>query len=222
MFFVFPQCDGQARLYLNFPTEHRKRFSGPLGASRFLADFDLRCVPMSDVVRRSTPVGPCVSTPSYTTWLTCPPVAEGVVLIGDEAGANDPVLGTGLANALRDARMVSEVLLTSTTLEPGEFEPYVQSRKERMRRLRFAADLVCKVSAEFGPEAKDRRRRAWQRISENELYGVAKVAAFAGPEHAPARAFDPVVVERLLRPEASPTRTTARLGLAPKRAVLSG
>lgn len=222
MFFVFPQGDGHARLYLNFPTELRQRYAGPTGAAQFLADFNLQCLPLSETLATAVPAGPCMSSPSYRTWLNGAPVSEGVVLIGDEAGANDPVLGTGLANALRDARSVSETLLASNHWWPADFGGYVAERTERMRRLSFAADLVCRLSAEFGPEAVDRRRRAWERMGDNEVFALAKVAAFAGPEHVPAEAFDMEVVERLLRPRSEERARLPRFRLSREPVAVSG
>lgn len=213
MFFVFPQRNGRARLYLNFPTELRQRYAGPDGTRQFLQDFDLKCLPHSDMVMGATPEGPCMSSPSYTSRLDSDPVVEGVVLIGDEAGANDPVLGTGLSSAFRDARSVVEALTSNERWTPEVFDPYVTERRDRMRRLRFAAQLVATLSAEFGAEAVERRRRAWQRMSENPLYGVTMLAALAGPERLPEIAFTNSIVNRLLANE-QPPRRAARLGLS--------
>lgn len=47
----------------------------------------------------------------------------GVVLIGDAAGYNDPVLGQGLSIAVRDVRFVAEALLA----EPDWLEAGVDS-----------------------------------------------------------------------------------------------
>ena len=43
------------------------------------------------------------------TW-TDSPCAPGVVLLGDAAGWNDPIIGQGLSIALRDVRMVADVV----------------------------------------------------------------------------------------------------------------
>ena len=197
MFFVIPQQHGRARLYLNYPTENAKRYSGPAGTERFLADFDLRCLPLRDLVLDSKPIGRCMTSPSYWTWMEVP-YTEGVVLIGDEAGTNDSVLGTGLASALRDVRVVGELLLENENWTPDTFESYRVERVDRMRRLHFAARLLATLSAEFGDEARERRKRAWERMQANPDYMVTLVVAMAGPEQVPDFAYSDFLVERLL------------------------
>jgi 2-polyprenyl-6-methoxyphenol hydroxylase-like FAD-dependent oxidoreductase len=199
MFFVFPQKHGRARLYLNFPPENARRYAGPEGTARFLADFDLRCVPYSDCLLASRPVGRCMTAPSLTTWMRRPET-DGVVLIGDEAGANDPVLGTGLANSMRDARIVSELLMGSSTWQSSAFDPYVEERRERMRRLHFAAGFMMRLSTEFGPDERERRRRAWERMRQNPNYMITLLVAMAGPDQVPDWAYSDFLVERLLAP----------------------
>ena len=59
---------------------------------------------------------------------------EGVILIGDAAGWNDPIIGQGLAISMRDARLVSQILENRSDSSPltfslpkAAFEPrYVQ------------------------------------------------------------------------------------------------
>ena len=46
--------------------------------------------------------GPCASFPMTDSW-TSIPATDGVVLLGDAAGWSNPVIGQGLAVALRDA-----------------------------------------------------------------------------------------------------------------------
>ena len=69
----------------------------------------LTCLPYAEAISASTPIGPFNSFSNEDHWIddpTCP----GVVLIGDAAGHNDRNLGQGLSIALRDVRMIHEVL----------------------------------------------------------------------------------------------------------------
>lgn len=211
MFFVFPQRGGRARLYLNFPTADRYAFAGPRGTSKFQAAFDLKCLPMSDMVLDATPTGPCMTSPSTASMHAGDPFIEGVVLIGDEAGANDPVLGTGLSNALRDARIVAEILLNSSSWRPESFASYATERRERMRRLHFAAGLLGTLSVQFGPDAAARRRRAWDRMRKNQNYMVTLMCAMAGPDRVPDFGFSDFLVERLLADDTGRTFRSPRL-----------
>ena len=199
MFFVMPQGEGHARLYLNFAASDRHRFAGYDGARRFIEAMNFDCLPYAESLMKCEPAGPCASYPSGNTW-TDDPTDEGVVLIGDEAGANDPVLGTGLSNALRDVRLVSEALGSERPFDRSSFGAYVDERRERMRRLRFCADVVGRLSAEFGPEAVERRRLAWQRIRRTPELGVFLLASMSGPESVPEFAFSPFFSERLFSP----------------------
>ena len=91
---------------------------------------------------------------------------DGLVLIGDAAGWNDPITGQGISITLRDVRVVSEVLQGGDNWSMAAFTPYVKERHERMRRLRFGARLQSAIYNEFGPEATARRLRTWARFAE--------------------------------------------------------
>jgi menaquinone-9 beta-reductase len=214
MFFVFPQKQGKARLYLNFPTENRLRYAGPDGATRFLADFDVSCVPrhLVEMVLRSNPIGPCMTSPSLELDVD-PLYRDGVVLIGDEAGANDPVLGTGLSNAFRDVRLVVEAFneLGNGTVSDSTFIPYVTERKRRLARLNFASHLISRLSVEFGPGSLELRRRAWSRMRANPAYMVPLLVSMAGPDRVPEFSFSSFLVESLLADERTVRRSRPRL-----------
>ena len=76
---------------------------------------------------------------SVDTWCDRPFV-DGVVLVGDAAGHNDPLIGQGLSITSADVRSVTGALLsTDDWSAPGLFDDYGRERAERMRRLRNAA-----------------------------------------------------------------------------------
>jgi 2-polyprenyl-6-methoxyphenol hydroxylase-like FAD-dependent oxidoreductase len=91
-------------------------------------------------VTKAIPAGPCATYPGDDTW-TDAPYAPGVVLIGDGAGHNDPIIGQGLSIALRDARLVRDLVLDGAH-ESGGFTPYGEERAARMERLRLVADVL--------------------------------------------------------------------------------
>jgi 2-polyprenyl-6-methoxyphenol hydroxylase-like FAD-dependent oxidoreductase len=198
-FLVFPQGGGRARLYLGYALEQHKRLTGPDAALRFLEAFRLRCLPEAESLASARPAGPCHSYGNEDTW-TDTPVADGVVLIGDAAGHNDPIIGQGLSITLRDVRLVSDILLANTDWSPAAFAPYAEERRERMRRLRFVAALDSSLESEFGPAADARRARARALQAQDPLLSLWFLAAFAGPDALPAEAFDASIRERLLAP----------------------
>jgi 2-polyprenyl-6-methoxyphenol hydroxylase-like FAD-dependent oxidoreductase len=204
VFFILPQKRGRARLYLMFDTSQRRRFAGRGAARTFLASFPFACVPGSDHVARAKPAGPCATFPMNDTW-TESPVAEGFVLIGDAAGHSDPHLGQGLSVAMRDVRVLSELLLDGDDWSPGALSPYVHERTERMRRLRFCNAVATTLRGEFGPDARERRKLGRRRMLAHPDLALWRAAAFAGPETAPASAFDEEVATRLFAPPSAGT-----------------
>ncbi len=123
-YLVFPRAHGRARLYLLHDLAQRGRFAGPDRQARFLDAFRFRCLPDADVFRAARPAGPCAFYPMNDTW-TDDPCAPGVVLIGDAAGWNDPIIGQGLSIALRDVRMVADVVRAGPDRSVAAFTPYV-------------------------------------------------------------------------------------------------
>ena len=149
---------------------------------------------MSASVRR-TPAGPCNSYGNEDTW-TDSQSAPGVVLIGDAAGHNDPIIGQGLSITYRDVRIVRDLMLENRDWRPGAFRPYADERRERMRRLRITASTFSILSVEFGDHARDRRRKVHEQRLQGSFPDVAPVA-FVGPEVLPAELFDESILDRL-------------------------
>lgn len=196
-FLVFPQGGGRVRLYLGYASERKGLFSGTGAQRRFLDAFRLETVPWADALASATPVGPCFSYPNNDTW-TDVPYVEGLVLIGDAAGHNDPIIGQGLSITLRDVRIVSELLLASTSWSTSDLAPYAAERREPMRRLRFAASLAATLDSEFGAEAVARRRRVSQRRAQDPSLMLPALAVMVGPETVPGFAFEQEFRDRVL------------------------
>ena len=117
-YLVFPREGGLARLYQMCPVEQKTRFTGPDRQREFLDSFRLRCLPIGEAIAASTPAGPCAMYPMNDSW-TDRVAVPGVVLIGDAAGWNDPIIGEGLSIALRDARTVADVVTSGQRLVTG-------------------------------------------------------------------------------------------------------
>jgi 2-polyprenyl-6-methoxyphenol hydroxylase-like FAD-dependent oxidoreductase len=198
-FFIQPQTGERARLYLMYAADQRRRFTGASAARDFLDGFRLGCVPSHDGIVSARPAGPCAAYPMNDTWMECP-VAEGLALIGDAAGYSDPHFGQGLSVAARDARIVSELLLASNDWSPTALKPYVEERRERMRRLRFSTAMLITLRGEFTSQARERRRRARQRLRADPEVGLWFRAGAVGTNAVPASAFDDRVRERLFAP----------------------
>jgi 2-polyprenyl-6-methoxyphenol hydroxylase-like FAD-dependent oxidoreductase len=120
------------------------------------------------------------------------------VLIGDAAGWSDPFIGQGLSVALRDARIVSEVLLAEGRWTPGAFSAYGQERAERMRRLRIVVDVMTDLRCDFTPRGRRRREALSAAMLSDPLTQGLIGAQLVGPDVVPPEVFEPSNVERVL------------------------
>ncbi|MFZ0657911.1 MAG: FAD-dependent monooxygenase [Candidatus Binataceae bacterium] len=194
-FLAFPQSASRVRLYICYGLEDRRRFAGADNQARFLDAFKLRCVPASEHLAGATPAGPCNSYGNEDTW-TDTPYAPGVVLIGDSAGHNDPIIGQGLSITFRDVRIVRDLMLENRAWTPEIFRPYAEERRERMRRLRLTASSWSILNVEFGPDALARRIKVREARARNAFPDLGP-AAFVGPELLPAELFSEDILDRL-------------------------
>jgi 2-polyprenyl-6-methoxyphenol hydroxylase-like FAD-dependent oxidoreductase len=195
-FVMFHQGNGRARVYLCPGLSGKHRFSGPNRTEKFLQACVLSCYPWSDKVASGRPAGPCATYPGDDTW-TATPFAEGVVLIGDAAGHNDPVIGQGLSIALRDARMVRDIVVDGGRA-PDAFAGYGAERADRMARLRFLADIISVSQAEDADNRSARRAFMVERMArfDPEIMGLL-MGMFAGPENVPDELIDEGLLERI-------------------------
>jgi 2-polyprenyl-6-methoxyphenol hydroxylase-like FAD-dependent oxidoreductase len=195
-YLIFPQGKDLVRLYACYDFADKARFTGPGKQDRALQAFRLNCLPLADAILAGTPIGPFYSYSNEDHWVD-DPTAPGVVLIGDAAGHNDPVTGQGVSITARDVRLVSDILLSNKrSWTQDDFAPYIEERRERMRRLRIAGRLAAKVRVEFGTDARTRRMRVAQRFAAGQLSPLP--ATLIGPERLPAEAYLPDTIEKLI------------------------
>ncbi|HWA60652.1 MAG TPA: NAD(P)/FAD-dependent oxidoreductase [Caulobacteraceae bacterium] len=187
-FLAFPQGGGRVRVYGGYALDQKSRFAGPDGPRRFLEAFRMASAPANHHLADATPAGPLYSYFNNDAW-TDPPYAPGVVLVGDAAGWNDPIVGLGLSITYRDVRLVSDILRATDDWSAVDFAPYAEERSERMRRLRFAAALQAALDMEFDDAARERRRDYHARSAADPTLGMHALAVMAGPEAAPAELF---------------------------------
>jgi len=192
-FLAFPQGSGRIRLYGSYGLDQKRRFAGPDGPRAFLDAFRMRCSPLNEAIASASPAGPLLSYFNNDSW-TDEPYADGLVLVGDAAGWNDPIIGLGLSITYRDVRIVSEILAT----DDWDFAPYAEERAERLRRLRIAARITSGLDAEFGEAARARRRHHFDKTAEDPMLGAHGFAVMAGPETLPPEIFTEAHMARVL------------------------
>jgi len=196
-FLAFPQGGGRVRIYGGYPLDQTGRFKGPEGPRKLLDAFAMACSPDNRHLVAGHPAGPLFSYFNADSW-TDQPCAEGVVLIGDAAGWNDPILGLGLSITYRDVRIVSDLLLGAGEGAAVSFASYGEERSERMRRLRFTAKLQAAIDMEFGEAAQARRRSLFERAAVDPGLKAHAFAVMAGPETLPPEVFTDAHRDRVL------------------------
>lgn len=189
------QGGGRARVYHIVPAEHRTRYAGDGGVERFLADATAPGSPLATALAHARSIGPCGAVPGTDSW-TDHPYAEGIVLIGDAAGHNDPSVGCGLSIAMRDARIVRDLVLAGAR-RADDFAAYGAERLERMRRLRLIGDLIAAATVEAGAGRSTRRKHFAHAMAtmDADIFPLV-LGMFAGPETIPAHLVDEAVLQR--------------------------
>jgi menaquinone-9 beta-reductase len=198
-FYVFPQGSGRLRLYTCHANEQATRWAGAAGAQRFVEAFaGLGAIPAAMGLADVTPAGPCATFSCEQTWCD-KPYADGIVLIGDAGGYDDPVDGQGLSLAMNDVRQLSETLLASDDWTAPTLRPYGEQRTERLRRMRRVSTTFAALMTTFTDAGRARRARFYEASRDGrEDVQTALAAMFIGPDRLPAEAFTDELHEALL------------------------
>jgi 2-polyprenyl-6-methoxyphenol hydroxylase-like FAD-dependent oxidoreductase len=199
-FYVFPQGGGgRLRLYTCHANEQAARWAGRAGPQRFLQAFaGLRSIPAALGLGGATAAGPCATFSGEQTWCE-EPYAEGVVLLGDAGGYDDPVDGQGLSLAMRDVRQLSELLLATDDWTPAGLRPYGQQRAERLRRMRRVSLTFAALMTTFTADSRARRGRLYAASGAGgDDFRLALGAIHLGPDRLPIEAFSDRLHESLL------------------------
>jgi 2-polyprenyl-6-methoxyphenol hydroxylase-like FAD-dependent oxidoreductase len=117
------------------------------------------------------PEGPLATFDGAHRWVERP-YKDGVVLVGDAAGASDPSWGSGLSRTLRDVRLLRDALVSATDWRSAADE-YASQHDEFWERLRDVELLSAKALMSVGPDGASRRERAlevFDRVPELEIW----------------------------------------------------
>ena len=180
LFLSFPQGDGRARVYFCMPTEQRSRFAGRDAAERFLrASTLVPSLPGPERWATAKPAGPCATFTCEDTWVDRP-YADGVVLIGDAGGHNNPLIGQGLSLAVRDAGVLADLLRTEGVKTPEALEAYGEERSERLRRARISCLVDTWANDGFHVQDPQERSRRYARTETDEVLSSLMDAQWRG------------------------------------------
>jgi 2-polyprenyl-6-methoxyphenol hydroxylase-like FAD-dependent oxidoreductase len=117
------------------------------------------------------PAGPLATFDGAHRWVERP-YRDGVVLIGDAAGASDPSWGSGLSRTLRDVRLLRDAL-TADNDWPLAANAYAEQHDGFWERLHDAERLSAAALMSVGPDGASRRARAleiFDRVPELETW----------------------------------------------------
>jgi menaquinone-9 beta-reductase len=175
--YLFPQGDGRVRAYNVYPIDADFRLQGEAASGRFVAEA-LRCGIPPEYYEGARANGPLASFISADHWVENP-YRDGVVLIGDAAGASDPIWGQGLSLTCRDARVLTDLLRESQDW-PAACRAYAAAHDQYFTNLREADNCMRELLVDRGPEADALRARALPRVAQ----GIARMPdqGFCGPD----------------------------------------
>lgn len=177
---VFRHADDHARLYLICSPEVAESLR-PGGFEAYLAHC-AQAFPAGEL-SETKPLGPVAFYPGIDVYPDRI-AGEGVVLIGDAAGANDPSLGSGTGLALLDVQALSGLLLASDDWQAA-IEEFAQRRPTWYEPMRAYGEWSGPLDTDTGPAADDARARA-ERAGEADRWRNGYGAFFAfGPRGLP-------------------------------------
>jgi menaquinone-9 beta-reductase len=166
---LFPQEDNRWRIYLAGPNSLQRELLGPGARPGFLRRV-AECFP-EGALSNAEPAGPMGFFPNADTAIH-PIAGDGIVLIGDAAGANDPTQGHGLSLVFRDVRVLRDLLARDLDGAPDRF---AEQRKAYYHVLRTHAAWAAPLLTDTGETAEALRaqvRRAREIDPAAEGYGT--------------------------------------------------
>ena len=156
---LFPIDQERTRAYYGYRMRNGERLQ--LTGSKRVAEFcrlSLATGAPEQCYADAASVGPLAEFSGADTWVEHP-ARDGVALIGDAAGATDPIWGCGLSLTLRDVRVLRDRLLETEDWGKAA-DLYARERDHYYGRLHRAVVWFTELLYDYGPEADARRLRA--------------------------------------------------------------
>ena len=163
--FLIPLGSKRFRCYSAFyPGEARHHLSG----AEAVPDFISSCVSAGappEWFARAQVAGPLATFSCAESWVLHP-YGAGVALVGDAAGVSNPAFGCGLGLALRDVRVLSELLAAESSWDAAA-HAYAEEHDRYFGTVHRLLGWMVELFYEPGPEAAARRVRAFARMAED-------------------------------------------------------
>ncbi|HZY60466.1 MAG TPA: FAD-dependent monooxygenase [Candidatus Binataceae bacterium] len=174
---LFPQGAGRVRAYLIYPPDSVPRFQGDADVARFI-DESVKTGIVREAFAGARSGGPLASFDMTETWVDHP-YRDGIVLIGDAAGATDPTWGQGLSLTVRDVRVLAENLLTSDDWEEAG-HAYAREHDRYFTTTLTSEDWSFEMFLDQSHQARKQRIRALPLLLAEPERGLDH--AFSGPD----------------------------------------
>lgn len=176
--YVFPQRDRRARCYVGWNAAAGvARLQGESSFPRFTAEAEEIGVPR-DALAAARMAGPLATFEGADSWVEHP-YRDGIALLGDAAATSDPTWGQGMSMALRAARVLSDAL---GAIDDWDAAGHAYAAEhDRVYEIVHRADgWFQQLFMEMGPEADERRARAFPLLAADPLRAVDVPSS--GPE----------------------------------------
>jgi 2-polyprenyl-6-methoxyphenol hydroxylase-like FAD-dependent oxidoreductase len=177
---IFPQEGGKARLYLVSRVDQGQAHSGDKDLPAFKEGCERSAVP-TNVLDPVKYAGPLATFSGADVWVGHP-YKDGVALVGDAAGHSDPAWGQGLSITMRDARVLRDKLSENDNWDAAG-SSYARERNAYFQKMRTVEDWMSTFFYDVGPEAEERRARAFPLIAQDGSRVPDHMQS--GPESAP-------------------------------------
>ena len=156
---LFPLGEGRLRAYFIYRKQGRRRgLSGAAQVPRFIESLLALDIP-KEWIEDAKAAGPLAEFDGCDVWIEHPH-KDGVVLVGDASGANDPAWGNGLSHTLHDVRLLRDQLVSNEDWRRAGDE-YAKASSADLRALRYITGWLTDILYEVGPEAAARRERVF-------------------------------------------------------------
>jgi 2-polyprenyl-6-methoxyphenol hydroxylase-like FAD-dependent oxidoreductase len=155
--FWVPLGAGRARTYFAYPgVAGRRGLSGKNKIGEYFQALRSLGTPESWLARAES-IGPLAEFEGAARWVTSP-ARNGVVLIGDAAGASDPSWGSGLALTLLDIECLATALRSNDNWDAA-LEQYARGHDDYHDAIHRIHAWMTELAWSPGPEADERRAR---------------------------------------------------------------
>jgi 2-polyprenyl-6-methoxyphenol hydroxylase-like FAD-dependent oxidoreductase len=187
---LLPLVGDRFRAYFMYPKTMDYRLQGETMLNLFISESAKAYAPVADYYAEAKSIGPLASFDVSDTWVEHP-YRDGVVLVGDAAATTDPTFGQGLSFALRDARVLRDVLMKNSDWEAAGHH-YAELRLKYFRPCHTVEGWSRTLFQDPSPEAATLRARAMPLIAQDPSRVPDHV--FSGPDlplddHVRARFF---------------------------------